>query len=147
MQLNKWGHKLTWTSKVKVIHWSWSKVTQIQLSLETVRLIEAKFHVEPPWDGRTKVCSNGPGHMTSVVAMLIYGKNLKKSYGTKRLMTLKVGMQHQELEYYQVVLMMTLGWPWPILRPDQIWSLMLLYRKSGKTMDFSETIICLYQSW
>ena len=24
-----------------------------------------------------KVCSNGPGHMTKMAAMLIYGKNLK----------------------------------------------------------------------
>ena len=38
-------------------------------SSETPGLIDAKFHVEPQWDGVTKVCSNGPG----------YGKNLKKS--------------------------------------------------------------------
>ena len=30
------------------------------------------------WDGGTKVCSNGPGHMTKMAAMPIYGKNLKK---------------------------------------------------------------------
>ena len=47
--------------------------------LGTARLIEAKFHVESPWDGGTKVCSNGPGHMTNMAAMPIYGKNLKKS--------------------------------------------------------------------
>ena len=35
---------------------------------------------------------------------------------------------------------MTLGWSWPILRQDQIWSLMLV-REKGKTMDFSETIV------
>ena len=23
-------------------------------------------YVEPPWDGGTKVCSNGPGHMTKM---------------------------------------------------------------------------------
>ena len=45
-------------------------------SLETARQIKAKFHVEPPWDGRMKVCSNGPGHMTNMAAMPIYGKNL-----------------------------------------------------------------------
>ena len=39
------------------------------------RLIEAKFHVEPLWDGRTKAYSNGPGHMTKMVTMPIYGKN------------------------------------------------------------------------
>ena len=41
--------------------------------------IEAKFHMESPWDGGKKVCSNGPGHMTKMAAMPIYGKNLKKS--------------------------------------------------------------------
>ena len=48
-------------------------------SSETARSVEAKFHMEPPWDGGTKVCSNGPGHMTRMAAMPIYGKNLKKS--------------------------------------------------------------------
>ena len=56
-------------------------------SSEAIGLIEAKFHVEPPWDGGTIVCSNGSGHMTDSsghmiiwpVAMPIYGKNLKKS--------------------------------------------------------------------
>ena len=46
--------------------------------------VEAKFHVEPPWDvgveppwdGGTKTCSNGPGHMTKMVTMPIYGKNV-----------------------------------------------------------------------
>ena len=28
------------------------------------------------WDGGTKICSNGPGHMTKMDAMPIYGKNL-----------------------------------------------------------------------
>ena len=31
------------------------------------------------WDGGTKVCSNGPGLMTKLAAMPIYGKNIKKS--------------------------------------------------------------------
>ena len=48
-------------------------------SSETTGPIEVKFHVDPPWDGGTKVCSNGPGHMTKMAAMPIYGKNLKKS--------------------------------------------------------------------
>ena len=38
------------------------------------------------------------------------------------------------------VQIMTLGWHWPILLQGQIWSLMLLYGKKGKTVDFSETI-------
>ena len=37
------------------------------------------IHIEHLWDGGTKVCSNGPGHMTKLAAMPISGKNLKKS--------------------------------------------------------------------
>ena len=36
--------------------------------------IKAKFYVEPPWEGGTKVYINGPGHMTKMAAMPIYGK-------------------------------------------------------------------------
>ena len=46
---------------------------------ETTGPIEAKFHMEPPWDGGMKVCSNGHGHMTNMATMPIYDKNLKKS--------------------------------------------------------------------
>ena len=45
-------------------------------SSETALPIKAKFYVEPPWEGGTKVCINGPGHMTKMAAMTIYGKNL-----------------------------------------------------------------------
>ena len=45
-------------------------------SSETAWPIKAKFYVEPPWEGGTKVCINGPGHMTKMAAMPIYGKNL-----------------------------------------------------------------------
>ena len=48
-------------------------------SYETARPIKAKFYVKPPWEGGTKVCINGPGHMTKMAATPIYGKNLKKS--------------------------------------------------------------------
>ena len=45
-------------------------------SSETALPIKAKLYVEPPWEGGTKVYINGPGHMTKVAAMPIYGKNL-----------------------------------------------------------------------
>ena len=45
-------------------------------SSETALPIKAKFYVEPPWEGGMKVCINGPGHMTKMAAMPIYGKNL-----------------------------------------------------------------------
>ena len=39
------------------------------ISSETAWPIKAKFYVEPPWEGGTKVCINGPGHMTKMAAM------------------------------------------------------------------------------
>ena len=47
-------------------------------SLETARPIEAKFHVDPPWDWGTKVYTTSLGHLTNMAAMPINGKNLKK---------------------------------------------------------------------
>ena len=46
--------------------------------------IKVKFHMEPPWDGATKVCSDSPGHMVKMAAMPIYSKNLKKSSSLER---------------------------------------------------------------
>ena len=45
-------------------------------SSETAWPIKAKFYVESPWDGGTKGCINGPGHMTKMATTPIYGKNL-----------------------------------------------------------------------
>ena len=45
-------------------------------SSETALPIKAKLYVEPPWEGGMKVYINGPGHMTKMAAMPIYGKNL-----------------------------------------------------------------------
>ena len=99
--------------------------------------------MKPPWDAGTKVCSNGPGHMPKMAAMPILGKNLKKIFfsGTKRPMTLKVGMHHQALEYYQVC-----------SNDDPEFTLTYFTARSnlvpyafvwekGKTMDFSETVV------
>ena len=73
-------------------------------SSETTGPIEAKFHVEPPWDGEMKVYSNGPGHMTNMATVPIYGKPLKNLllWNQKVGMSLKLDMQHQVLEFYQV---------------------------------------------
>ena len=45
--------------------------------------MKAQFHVEPQWDGRTKVCSNDPVRVTEVAAMRIYGKNPLNSSSLK----------------------------------------------------------------
>ena len=47
---------------------------------ETALPIKAKFYVEPPWEGGTKVYINGPGHMTKMAATPIYGKNPLKIF-------------------------------------------------------------------
>ena len=47
-------------------------------SSETARPFKAKFYVEPPWDGGSKVYINCSGHMTKMTAMLTYGK--KKTF-------------------------------------------------------------------
>ena len=43
---------------------------------ETTWPIEAKYHMEPPWDGGQKVCANGPGRIAKTAAMPMYGKTL-----------------------------------------------------------------------
>ena len=47
---------------------------------ETACPIKAKFYVEPPWVGGTKVCSRHLGHMTKMAATPIYGKNPSKIF-------------------------------------------------------------------
>ena len=48
-------------------------IFKLIFSLETAKPIEAKFHMEPPWDSGIKVCSNGLGRMTKMAAMPTYG--------------------------------------------------------------------------
>ena len=91
-------------------------------SSETTGHIEAKFHMESPWDEGTKVCSNGPDHMTKMAAMPIYGKNIKKSYSLEPNgrwpwnLVCCIGCSSTT----KFVQMMTLGWPWSILQQGQI---------------------------
>ena len=49
-------------------------------SSDTTWPIKAKFYVEPPWEGGTKVYINGLGHMTKMAATPIYGKNPSKIF-------------------------------------------------------------------
>ena len=116
-------------------------------SLEIAKPIEAKFHVEPPWDGRTKVCSNGPDHTTNMAAMHIYGKTLKKIFffGTKRPMTLKHGMHHQVAEYYQVCSNDDSGLTLTSFtaRSNLVTYVCFFFfvKEKGKTMNFSEIVV------
>ena len=108
-------------------------------SLETARPIDDKFHVDHPWDGGMKICSNGPGHMTKMAAMPIYGKNIKNSYlEPKGRWPWKLICSIKYSSTTKFVQMMPLGWP--ILRQSQIWSPMLLYGKKLKQWIFQNLL-------
>ena len=104
-----------------------------------------KFHMELLWDGGTKACSNGPGHMTEMAAMPIYGKNLKNLLHRNQ----KAG----DLETWYAASGA------PVLpscsNDDHGWTSTYFTARSnlvpyafvwgkGKTMDFSETIVVHY---
>ena len=81
--------------------------------------------------------------MTSMAVMPVYGKNLKKIYfsGTNRPMTLKVGMLHRVLKYYQIYSNDDTGL---ILTYFTARSNLVPYafvREKGNIMDFSEIIV------
>ena len=67
----------------------WEKVKWVSTGL-----VEAKLHMEPLWDGRMKVCLNGPSHMTKMAVMPISGKNPSIIFfsGTSGSIALKLGM-------------------------------------------------------
>ena len=50
-----------------------------------------------------KVYINGQGHMTKMAALPIYGKNPSKIiYRTKKIMIMKLGMEHYVLKLFKV---------------------------------------------
>ena len=51
-----------------------------KIFFETALSIKAKFYLEPPWVGGTKVYSRHLGYMTKMAAMPIYGKNPSKIF-------------------------------------------------------------------
>ena len=77
-----------------------------------------------------------PGHMTNMAIMPIYGKNLKKSSILCNLKSRWPWNLVCRLGHWSLFQMMTLGWPWPILRQGQIWSPMLLYWRKVKQWIF-----------
>ena len=111
-------------------------------SSETTGPIATKFHIQPPGPLGKKNCSNGLGHMTN---MPIYCKNLKKSSSPEPIdrwpWNLVCSIVYGSTT--RVVQIMTLGWPWSILRQGQIWSHRLLYGKNWKLFIFWK----LLQPW
>ena len=74
-QLNEYMKLYEWRSLIDLGSKLSDSIFLIFFSSITTGLIEAKFHMEPPWDDGMKVYSNRPGHMTKMAAMTIYGKN------------------------------------------------------------------------
>ena len=109
-------------------------------SSETTGPIKVKFHMELLWGGGTKVCSNGPGHMTEMAPMPIYGKNHKKSSSLEPKgrwpwnLVCIIGCS-STTKFAQMV---TLGWPWHFTVRSNLVPYAFVWEK-GKTMDFSET--------
>ena len=102
-------------------------------SLETARPIEAKFYVEPPWDGEWKFVQ-----MVQVTSPIwpscpYMVKTLKKSSSlepnSRWPWKLVCSIGYSSTCTTKFIQMMTLGWHWSILLQGQIWSFMLLYGK------------------
>ena len=95
----------------ELIGYSWSGVRpsvvcRLSLTISNIFFsksacpIKAKFHVDPPWVGGTKVCSRHLGHMTKMAAMAIYNKNPSKIFfsRTGKPIFTKLGMWHRGLQ-------------------------------------------------
>ena len=85
-----------------------------------------------------KIYNNELGHMTNMAGMPIYGKNLKKSSSSEAidwwLWNLVCNIVYASTT--KDVQIMTLDWPWSILRQGQIWSHRLLYGRKWKLCIF-----------
>ena len=89
-----------------------------------------------------KIYTNELGHMTNMATMPIYGKNLKKSSSPEPIDRWPWSFVYSIVyaSTTKVVQIITLGWPWHILRQGQIW---LLYGKKWKLFIFLETVAAL----
>ena len=54
-------------------------MTVSNISFEAPRAFVSRFYIEPSGAKGTKICSNGSGHMTNMVAMPVDSINFKKS--------------------------------------------------------------------
>ena len=86
---------------------------------------------------RERVCLNGSGHMTKMVAMPIYGKNLKKSREPKGQWPWILVCIIECLSTTNFAQMMTLTY---LTARSNLVPYAFVWEK-GKTMDFSETIV------
>ena len=111
-------------------------------SSETTGPIEARFHMESPWDAGMKV-----------LFLVTWPRRPPCPYMVKTLKNLLLRNQKGRWPWTLVgsiecssttkfVQMMTLGWPWPVLRQGQIWSPYAFFIwEKDKNIDVSETIV------
>ena len=140
--LTKLVNEVEWVSKVKVILWPLSKVTQIsKLKLVFLKNNWANWNQS----SYESLRENGNDNLYKWVgsddqhgAMPIYGKNLKKSSSPEPIdqwpWNCVCSIVYESTT--KVVQIMTLGWPCFILRQGQIWSHRLLYGKKWKLFIF-----------
>ena len=85
-----------------------------------------------------KICTKELGHMTNMAAMPINGKNLNKSSSPEPIdrwpWNFVCSIVYASTT--KIVQIITLGWPWHILRQGQIWWHRLLYGKKWKLFIF-----------
>ena len=97
-----------------------------------------KVHIRAWGRMGMKIYTNDLVHMTKMATMPINGKNLKKSSSPEPIYrwpwNLVYSIVHASTT--KVVQIMTLGWPWPILRQGQIWLSRLLYGRKWKLFIF-----------
>ena len=97
-----------------------------------------------------EVLSNGLYHMTKLTAMPIYDKNLKKIIfsGTKKLMPMKIGMQHWVLKYYQVMSNDVPGMTLTCFMPrSNFVPYAFVWEKIKQWIFFKNSCSLLYKSW
>ena len=82
--------------------------------------------------------TNELGHVTNMAAMPIYGKNRKKSSSPEPIDEWPWNLVFSivYVSTTKIVQIMTLRWPWPILREGQIWLHRLLYGRKWKLFIF-----------
>ena len=109
-------------------------------SSETAWPIKAKFYVEPPCEGGTKVYINDPGHMTKMAAMLKKcSKPLKIFFsGTGGPISMKLGIWHRGLRLIIVYINDDPGLTLTYFTTRSNLVTQAFLQEKVKTVDFSE---------
>ena len=107
MQSIKWVHEASWVPKVKVIHWPWSKFLRVNI----FKLLFLNNHWAV-WSQISYRASLRWGNECFFKWFWLHDQDGRHAHiwlepleifysGTERPMTLKLGMQHWVLKYYQ----------------------------------------------